>query len=147
MISQAVSEMLGAKYKLGNMSVADGFDCFSYVPWFYRRIGAYVPEASSDGSASLSNYLDAFAKDPEAAKILMWRELRRLTEKVANPNLFVPADLFVIHKRGQDPTTAIYLGAGNMLSCDVRIGIVVFPKVMLRSDKLEVLRPCLKQSR
>lgn len=146
MISKTVAKMLGAPYRLGGMSPEAGFDCMSYIYYFLRGVGAELPLRSTDGTVSIEDYPVFFERDPVAAKALLRREGRGVLQRVAEPGRIAPADVLIAYKRGEDPTTSIYVGAGNILSCDVRVGIIVCPRTMLACDRMEVLRPCLRQS-
>lgn len=139
-ISKVVGRMLDAKYCLGGMSPEVGFDCLSYLYYFLEGIGAAPPSTSSDGEHAIGNYLEYFERDPREAKAVMWREIRKFLAPVQERNAFRPADVFVTHKRGEEPTTSVYVGAGNLLTCDVRVGIMVYPRRFLVCDRIEVLR-------
>jgi hypothetical protein len=153
--AKVVARMIEAPYRLGGASPEEGFDCLGYLRYFYASLGYVVP-AESDG-ISATDYLAAYETDPDRCKRALWRALLRFGDRV-DTNFRQLADLLVFHTekpaaenqepetRNQEPalTSGVWLGRGNVLSCDARIGVAVFPAARIGAQRVEVIRPCLR---
>lgn len=137
-ISPVAARMIETPYRLGQMKPKGGFDCFSFVYWFYRELGVELPEKY--GSYTVKNYADRFRENPDAAKRAMWRWLSELGEKV-DPSYAHPGD-FLIMQMPAGPFPAVELGNGNVLALDERIGVYVAPKSKFLYESIEVRRIC-----
>ena len=132
--------MLGARYNLYGLSPQEGFNCFSYVWYFYREVGLDIPDKFH--GYTKENYLKKYIQDPDAAKEIMFKYFRKLGDPV-NINYIWPGDFVFI--RDEEIVNAIYVGNGNFLTCDMRIGVIVVPRKRIKYDSMEAIRPCLKQ--
>ena len=137
-ILEVSKSFLGAPYKLGGQSPEEGFHCASYIYCFYRDIGADI--ADHEGDLNLKNYAEAWAQKPEQTKAALLRFMLGIGEKV-NPKFLWPGDLALI-KSEEKLTSAIYLGNGNFLTLDVRVGIMIFPRRSILGEIVEARRPC-----
>jgi len=148
-ISNVAGRMIESPYRLGAMAPGEGFDCLSYLVFFYRELGVKLP--ARHRQYTLGNYAVEFRKDPARAKEALYRFLKRFGEPVENHAFMQPGDLCLIKGiekpistllPGRDLVSAIYVGAGNLMSCDRRAGIVIFPKHKIATEITEVRRPC-----
>ena len=76
---------------------------------------------------TINNYAEVFQKDPKAAKRYMFSFINKISCSL-DKNFMRAGDLLIIAGRNNDICTAIYIGAGNILTCDVRAGVIVAPK-------------------
>lgn len=138
-MAEVVARMLGAKYNLYGHSPEEGFNCLSYIYWFYREMGVDVPDRM--GRHNKDNYIRYWEKSPKRAKLALVRYLKRLGESI-DPAFYRAGDLVLL--KGEEMLNAIYLGNGNFLTCDMRVGVIVVPRRGIDCDVVEVIRPCPK---
>lgn len=146
-VALVANRIIGSPYRLGGCDHRDGFDCFSYWYYFYTQLGVLLPqeEVSKDGYYNLGNYAQKFTDDPQGAKAAMLVLIRSLGESV-EPCYMRPGDLCLLPNK-QEMNTAIYVGSGHLLTCDVRSGVILLPKSSLESEITEVRRLCPKPCR
>lgn len=135
-MSLIATRMIGSPYLLGGCDHIRGFDCFSYWYHFYTELGISLPQA--EGEFDLGNYAQKYADDPKGAKETMISFIRSMGE-VIGPCYMRPADLCLFPNR-DETNTAIYVGSGNLLTCDVKAGVILLPKFRLQSEVTEVRR-------
>jgi cell wall-associated NlpC family hydrolase len=126
---------------LGGASPEDGFDCLGYLRYFYSALGYTVP-SESDGISS-SDSLAAYEADPARCKRALWHALLTFGDRI-EVKFKQLGDLLVFRDDSDEPTSGIWVGRGNVLSCDARIGVAVFPARQIKSQRIEVIRPCLR---
>lgn len=140
-VPQIAAKYANAPYKLGGMSPSDGLDCVSYIFCFYRDLGMEI--ADHEGDLTPANYAEAWRKDVDGAKCALTRYLLSFGEEV-DPKFIRTGDLALI--RDQDGIkTAICLGNGNFLTCDQRVGTMIFPRRVMAGEIVKARRPCLKR--
>ncbi|RLA87309.1 MAG: hypothetical protein DRG40_00675 [Deltaproteobacteria bacterium] len=134
---ETVKQMLGAPYRFDGEDPKSGFNCLSYLYWFYRSLGVEVPDRFR--SLSRENYLAYYREAPGRAKLTMLRYLMGLGKR-SDPEHKRPGDLVLME--GDEVFNAIYLGGGKYLTCDTRVGIVVVPQKGLTAKRQVVIRLC-----
>ena len=139
-ITEISREMFEAPYALGGMDKREGFDCISYLYFFYRELGAEIPE--EEGGFDVQNYAEKYQENPGKAKRALLRYILKIGEPVQIE--FMQAGDLAIFRKDGEVTTAIFLGSGKFLSCDERAGVIIIPRRSLTFDRMEARRPCLR---
>jgi hypothetical protein len=138
---KVVTSMLDASYNLRGETPQQGFNCVSYLHWYYEQQGYKMPRTL--GECSDKNYISYWERSPRQAKITLLRHVKRLG--VTLDSSFCIVDDIVLLKGKDEIMNAVYLGRGKFLSCDMRIGIVVIPQQALDCEIAGIIRPKLEE--
>jgi len=137
-VSRAASRIVNAPYLLGSVNPELGLDCISSIYVFYKDLGIEIPERFE--GLSIRNYAAFWQKDPGAAKIKMMRYLLSLGEEI-DAKFRQPGDLLFLEHEGQT-MVGVFLGNGNVLASDLRVGTRIFPLKSLKGEVKRVQRLC-----
>jgi len=138
-ITSLVSDIIEVPYKLGGFTPEEGFDCFSFLYYFYDKLGFNIPPLDDLGyGINRDNYVELYEANPKRMLRIMFRVICKLTTSGKLNYLEVPDTL--IYKSNGGDSSGIYIGQSNILVLDVNLGICVIPRKHLKMDGVLIRR-------
>jgi cell wall-associated NlpC family hydrolase len=121
-LAEITSKYVGAPFKIGGQSRADGFDCFTLVFCLARDLGKRVPD-EFDG-LTLDNYPALYATSEDAAIEKMIEFAEANCREVPISSAFV-GDLLIMRDHSGGRFAALHAGNDFIISSFTNLGVSI----------------------